>query len=352
MKPTSAAFAIPGDITQPTGGYYYERRLLEGLRDVGHDVQYLQIGASFPDPTPDDMADLIAQLSTLEPTRPVILDGFLSATIDTDALSKLRVPTIAMVHHPLALESGLEAKQRAFLYRIERENLALVSHVLVPSPHTADTLAKRYDVASDRITVARPGTDRPILPPAPADPPLILSVGIQHPRKGHDTLLKSLAKLRHLEWSAVIVGAAYDATHAAKLQQLISAHDLGNRVRLAGRVSDDELAKLYSQASIFALATRYEGYGLVFDEALAAGLPIISCATGAVPDTVPPDAGHLVAPDDPEAFAGALNTLLADPSHRATLATAAQKAGHRLPTWLDTARTAGAVLDTVSMRLP
>ena len=349
MTPCPAAFAIPGDITQPTGGYYYERRLLEGVRSEGHDVRHLQIGASFPDPTPDDMADLIAQLSALEPDRPVILDGFLSATIGTGALVGLHVPTVAMVHHPLALESGLEAARRDHLFQIERDNLALISHVLVPSPHTAQTLIERYDVTPNRITIARPGTDRPILQPDTIDPPLILSVGIQHPRKGHDVFLQSLARLRALDWTAVIVGAPYDQDHAAELQNLVTDLDLGARVRLAGRVPDTELAQLYSQASIFALATRYEGYGLVFDEALAAGLPIISCATGAVPDTVPEGTGCLVRPDDPEAFAIAVQSVLTDAAYRTELAAAAQAAGHRLPTWSDTARTAGAVLDRLSV---
>jgi glycosyltransferase involved in cell wall biosynthesis len=340
-----AAFAIPGDITTPSGGYNYERRLLGELRAQGRDVRHLQIGASFPDPSRADMDDLIAQLTALEPGRAVILDGFLSGTIDTAALARLQVPTVAMVHHPLALESGLDGTRRDVLYRSERDNLALVTHVLVPSPHTAQTLSERYDVAPNRITIARPGTDRPDGPPAPADPPLILSVGLQHPRKGHDVLLRALARLRALDWTAVIVGAPHDAEHAADLARLLVQLDLGGRVRLTGRVSDGELAQLYSAASVFALATRYEGYGLVFDEALAAGLPIVSCATGAVPDTVPRDAGHLVPPDDPDAFAAALAQLLSDPAQRRRLAGAAARAGRTLPAWSDTARIAGAVLD-------
>jgi len=343
-----AAFAIPGDITTRTGGYIYERRLLESLRAAGREVRHLQIGGSFPDPTAEDMADLIAQLTALPESMPVILDGFLSATIETGALEAVRQPTVAMVHHPLALESGLDSARRDFLYWIERENLSHVSHVLVPSPHTAATLTERYGVGAERITVARPGTDRFDLSGTPSTPPLILSVGIQHPRKGHDILLKSLAELTSLDWNAVVVGAPYDPGFAAELDALVSDLGLAGRVRIAGGVSDDALRKLYGEATIFALATRYEGYGLVFDEALAAGLPIVSCRTGAVPDTVPSGAGVLVPPDDPPAFAAALGDLLTDTALREKTAGVARAAGQRLPTWLDTARTVGAVLDSVT----
>lgn len=345
MTMRRAAFAIPGDLTTPTGGYIYERRLLEGLRAEGRDVRYLKLGPSFPDPTPEDMADAIAQLRSLEPDRAVILDGFISATLDTDALAGLHVPSVAMVHHPLALETGLSPERRDHLYRLERANLAHVAHVLVPSPATAAMLSGSYGVAPARITIARPGTDRPARTRVPVTPPLILSVGIQHPRKGHDVLLKALARLGDLDWTAVIAGKSYDAAHAAELERLHRSLGLEGRVRLAGYVSDEELAALYASASLFALATRYEGYGLVFDEALAHGLPIVSCRTGAVPDTVPEGAGRLVPPDDPVAFADALAELLRDDAAYRASADAARAAGQALPSWQDTARTAGRVLD-------
>jgi glycosyltransferase involved in cell wall biosynthesis len=340
-----AAFAIPGDITTPTGGYIYERRLLEGLCAQGRDMRHLQLGTTFPDPSAQDMADAIAQLRSLEPDRAVILDGFISATLDTEALAALHVPSVAMVHHPLALEVGLDRARKEHLYRVERANLAHVDHVLVPSPATAAMLTGSYDVAPERITIARPGTDQPKRKRAPVKPPLILSVGIQHPRKGHDILLKALARLTDLDWTAVIAGKPYDEAHAADLAQLHDDLGLGTRVSLRGYVPDVELAELYARASIFALATRYEGYGLVFDEALAHGLPIVSSETGAVPDTVPKGTGHLVPPDDPKAFAFALAELLTDAARYATCAKAAEAAGKDLPGWADTAATAGAVLD-------
>ena len=347
--PRPAAFAIPGDLATLTGGYIYERRLLEGLRARGRDVAHLRLGASFPDPTPADMADAAAELAALDPGRALILDGLVFGSIETAALARVRAPVVAMIHHPLAHETGLSPARRDHLFRTERDNLALAAHVLVPSPHTAALLASDYGVAPGRITVARPGTDRP--PPrdtAPAVPPLILSVGIQHPRKGHDILLAALARIAALDWQAVIVGSRYDAAHAAELDRLHARLGFGGRVRMAGRVGAEDLADLYARASVFALATRYEGYGIVLDEAMAHGLPVVSCRTGAVPETVAPDAGILVAPDDAPAFAGALATVLSDTPLRAAMAAASARAGAALPGWDDTARIAGAVLDGLS----
>jgi len=345
MTPRPAAFAIPGDIATLTGGYIYERRLLEGLRGLGHNMQHLILPASFPDPTSDEMGQAVAALEAVDPARPLILDGLVFGAIRTEGLARVRAPIIAMIHHPLALESGLSAPRRAYLFQTEWDNLRLARHVLVPSPHTKAILTGRYDVPDDRITIATPGVD----PPGPAQeraaPPLILSVGILHPRKGHDILIDALAQLADLDWQAVIVGNPWDATHAAALAGQIDRSPVGARVRLAGRVPTCELERLYAQASIFALATRYEGYGIVFGEALVRGLPIVSCRVGAVPDTVPPGAGLLVPPEDAGAFADGLRKLLIDPTMREGMALAALAAGRHLPDWTGTALIASRVID-------
>lgn len=343
--PRPAAFAIPGDITTIAGGYIYERRLLEGLRELGREVLHVQLGASFPHPNQHDVADTVDQLLSLEPDRSLILDGFIVGTLPTDQLARITAPMVAVVHHPLALESGLDEARRDYLYRTERDNLTLMRHVIVPSPHTAAMLTDRYDVTPDRITIARPGTDAPLGPSAPVRPPLILSVGIQHPRKGHDVLLAALAQLRHLDWSAVIVGSPYDPPHAAELARLHASLGLGDRVRFAGQVSAAELDHLYRSATLFTLATRYEGYGIVFDEALAYGLPIVSCDVGAVSTTVPASAGVLVPPEHPEALAIALAELLTNDERRTQLAATAARAGTALPRWTQTATLVGDVLD-------
>jgi glycosyltransferase involved in cell wall biosynthesis len=267
--------------------------------------------------------------------------------MDRSVLSGMRAPIVALVHHPLAHEGSLSAARRDHLHRTERENLTLAAHVVVPSPHTAALLVSDYGVAGDRITVARPGTDRPRGRPARLDPPLILSVGILVPRKGHDVLISALAQVADRPWQAVIAGSALDTDHAALLSGMVADLGLTGRVRLAGRVSGEDLAQLYLQAQVFALATRFEGYGIVFDEAMAHGLPIVTCATGAVPETVAPGAGLLVPADDPMAFAAALARVLDDPGSRDAMAAASAAAGAILPGWDETARRVGGVFDRV-----
>ncbi|TQK18763.1 glycosyltransferase involved in cell wall biosynthesis [Microbacterium sp. SLBN-154] len=347
-----AAFAIPGDLDTVTGGYLYEKRLLEGLREVGVDTTYVPLGDSFPDPSEEEVDATLAALQELDPSHPLILDGFVFGAMPTAALARLRAPIVGVVHHPLAHEEGLSPERREYLFTTERDNLQLAAAVLVPSPHTARILVAEYGADPASITVARPGTDPARGVSRQSAPPLILSVGIQHPRKGHDLLMRALARITDLDWHAEIVGTPWDQGFSASLPRLRDDLGLAGRVRLAGGIGDDELDGLWAQASVFALATRYEGYGLVFDEALAWGLPIVSCDTGAVPETVPREAGVLVPPGDPAAFAAALRDLLTDHERRERMTRAARAAGAALPSWLDTARVAQRVLEAVTGRSP
>jgi len=347
MSACRVAFAIPGEITTQTGGYLYDSHLLRGLREQGRDVVVITLGSSYPDPTFEDATDAAEKLSAVPPDCPVIIDGLAFGVLNPAALAAMSAPVVALVHHPLAFEGALDAPRREHLLETERANLRRAAHVVVTSPSTAGLLVSDYGVPSEHITIARPGIDQVLQTSEPVDPPLILSVGIQLPRKGHDVLLRALATLVHLPWHAIIAGQVLDQAYGAHLVQLRDELGLGARVSLAGQVSDVELALLYRQASVFALATRFEGYGMVFGEAMAHGLPIVSCNTGAVPDTVASGAGFLVEPDDSDGFASALARLLQDDTLRASMAEESARAGTLLDSWSDTAARVGAVLDHV-----
>jgi hypothetical protein len=347
MPLRAAAFAIPGDMRQKTGGYIYEYELLMALRAQGRAVEHVQLAAGFPDPSAAQTRHAIEVMCDIAPDVPLIIDGLVFGSIETAGLAKLRAPIVAMIHHPLGLETGLSGERSRALLEREGANLQLADHVLVPSPHTARILASAFSVPREKITIASPGF-RPSEPVhVPSEPPLILSVGLLAERKGHDVLVAALGRLTHLAWRAEIVGNTHDAQVEARLRQQIIDLGLTERVALTGLVSDEAVIEKYRSASIFALATRYEGYGIVLGEAQIHGLPIVTCKVGAVPDTVPEGAGLLLPVDDVEAFAGAIERLLTDPAMRAQLALRSAEAGRHLPGWKDTASVVGQVLQSV-----
>lgn len=345
MKPPRLAFAVPGALSTRTGGSFYDRRLVESLRALGLEVAVLTLPEGFPSPGAAAMAEAVDALSRVPADCPLIVDGLAFGALPTEAVRALAAPVIALVHHPLAMETGLDPAEADRLVHLERANLRHARHVIVPSRHTGRMLVGRYEVPEEAITVLEPGIDRPPdLPAVPDRPPLILSVGILHPRKGHDVLIAALAELVDLDWRAVIVGTPWDRNHVLHLEDMAADPRLAGRLHLAGAVSDAERDALYRRAGIFALATRYEGYGIVFNEALLHGVPILSCRTGAVPDTVPEGAGLLVPPDDPAALAAALRRMLTAPDLRAAMAETARHAGAALPGWDAVARRAMRVL--------
>ncbi len=331
-------FAIPGDPETLTGGYVYARRLKDALPAAGWTVRLLSWPASFPYPTAEDLQAVRASLTALPPGATVLIDGLAYGAVPRSILEGLNLHIVALVHHPLARESGIAPADAAHFEKTERAALTLAKRVVVTSPATAQTLAQDFGVSPSKLHVALPGTARAPRAAGAGDVPLILTVGTLTPRKGHDVLIAALAEIADLPWKSQIVGSKErDLATTALLRKLIDHHNLGRRITLAGEMSGDVLQDTYGRADIFALASRYEGYGMVFAEALAHGLPIAACADGAVSETVPNDAGLLTPPDDIRAFAGTLRRILTDRALRSRMADAAWRHGQTLPQWSDTA---------------
>jgi hypothetical protein len=114
-------FAVPGDLATPTGGYAYDRRVIAELRALGWQVDALDIGDSFP--RPDDIARAAARRKLLAtPARvPLVVDGLALGVIPEVAAELARTrPVIALVHHPLALETGVSEVEAQGLRASER----------------------------------------------------------------------------------------------------------------------------------------------------------------------------------------------------------------------------------------
>jgi glycosyltransferase involved in cell wall biosynthesis len=334
-----AAFAVPGNLDTPTGGYAYDKRIIAELERMGWQIALLDLGEGFPWPGDAARSKARARLLGVPAGWPVVVDGLALGALP-DVASDLTNPLLALVHHPLALEWGLPAAQADILRHSERRALAHARSVVVTSAATARIVASDYDVPMARIAVARPGNDPvPRAQGSHGGAPHLLSVGAVVPRKGFDLLIAALAGLRHLEWQLTIAGdLTRDPPTAERLQADIARHGLTGRIAMPGAVSSEQLATLYDSADLFVLASRFEGYGMAYAEALAYGLPVIGTKAGAIPDTIPQQAGLLVDAGDVAALADALRRAITDPALRRRLSEAALAAARQLPTWPQSAK--------------
>ena len=344
----SVVLVVPGWLHTRTGGYEYDRRIVEGLREDGWWVDVRELSGNYPTPAAADRELASRVFANLPPRSVVIVDGLALGALPAEierAASRLRF--VALVHHPLALETGLPDGLRRDLEESERRALAFVRRVVVTSHATAATLAD-YSVTADRIHVVEPGTD-----PAPqakgstgADVQL-LCVATLIARKGHDLLFQALAAVTDRNWRLRCVGSERDRTVGRRLRELVRQLDLTDRVIFAGEADRGAIARQYDEADVFVLATWFEGYGMAVAEAIARGLPIISTRTGAIPEIVPAHAGLLVAPGDVPALTAALSSVLSDSSLRRRLTEGARAARARLPTWPMAAAKMGVILESV-----
>ncbi len=345
------AFAVPGDLATPTGGYAYDRRMIAELERLGWVIDVVNLGDGFPRPDAEQRERARERLMQIATGLPIVIDGLAYGVLPEIAAElSAEHPLIALVHHPLAFESGLSAEDAERFRRLERAALGTAARVIVTSATTADLLRREYGVASDLIAVARPGVD-PVLPARGSEDHIVrlLAIGAIVPRKGYDVLVAALATLRDLPWHLTIAGdRARDAQAAARLDADIARFHLNERVAVLGAVSDERIPELYNDADIFALASRYEGYGMVFAEAVAHGLPVIATRAGAIPEAIPAEASVFVDPDDVPALASALRRLICDRSERQRLASAARQAASRLPRWEESAKIFAGVLDSLA----
>ena len=342
-------FLIPGDPDTRTGGYRYDRRMMDGLGRLGWQVEWRRLSATFPYPDASALLEAEAVLAALPNQALVVIDGLALGAMPTVAAAHgQRLRLVGLVHHPLALETGLGERQRRQFYASEREALRHVRQVIVTSPSTARALAD-YAVAPDRCAVVLPGTDpAPLANGSGCAKQTLLCVASLTPRKGHAVLFCALARLKQFEWRLRCAGSpAFDPPTAASLQALIRELGLTDRIELLGELDHEALAVAYQQADVFVLPSFHEGYGMALAEALARGLPILSTTAGAIPDTVPADAGLLTPPGDVAALTEALARVLNEPELRQKLAAGARAARHTLPDWPQACTRFAAALETV-----
>jgi glycosyltransferase involved in cell wall biosynthesis len=226
-----------------------------------------------------------------------------------------RQPLVVHVHGPWAAEGDDGRLVRMVKRRVERAVYERAARVVVLSDWMRDVVVGSYGVDPARVVVLPPGVDRDRFSPGPSerarlgvpgDRPLLLTVRRLVPRMGVDVLLRAVATLPSVHLA--VVG---DGAERRRLEQLARELDLADRVAFAGRVADTDLTAWYRSADVTVVpSVAHEGWGLVVDESLACGTPVVGSRLGGLPSAlaVAPDA--LVPPGDADALARRLRGAL------------------------------------------
>lgn len=338
---------VPAPFTTISGGYAYDRRMTECLRDLGHQVHVLELPGRFPDPDQTATDAAHAAWAELEAGTVPLIDGLALPAFAALAPAMRPREAVALIHHPVSLETGVQPEVSQRLREAEIALFAAVPRLVVTSEQTADQLAKDFRVGPEKITAIAPGIEDLPRSQGSADGTCrILSVGALIPRKGHDVLLEALSRLFDLDWRLTIVGATdREPVHARGLLALAEDRRITRQVDFAGEVAPSAMEALWGETDLFALTSWYEGYGMAMAEALRRGLPVAVTATGAAAALVGPEAGVLCAPGDVEQLSKALRRLIFDRALRRDMADVAWQAGQTLPSWRDQAAKLAEVLN-------
>jgi glycosyltransferase involved in cell wall biosynthesis len=343
------ALLIYGSLDGLSGGYLYDRKLVDTLRSCGDQVEIVSLPAgSYLRHLGDNLSlSLCGRLARLE-TDLLLQDELNHPSLfwlNRRLRRRLDYPLISVVHHLRSEEAhpgGLK-----YLYRlVERAYLASVDGFVFNSQATSATVNALLGSSKPGL-VAHPAGDHlshgiresEIVRRVGEDGPLrLLFVGNLIPRKGLDTLLEALERLPAGEWRLTVVGSQEaDSGYARAVRRRVEAGGLNSQVRFTGSVTSDELVRWMRTAQLLIVPSTYEGFGIVYLEAMGFGLPAIACKAGGAGEIVRHGVnGYLLAPGDAASLSDHLLELTQDRGRLLNMSLAARRTYLGHPTWSQT----------------
>jgi glycosyltransferase involved in cell wall biosynthesis len=327
-----------GSLAEHSGGFRYDRKLVEGLRAAGDTVDVVELPwRSYHRGLLDSLDPRVRDRLAVDVD--VMLQDELAHPSLTGHTAALPYPTVSIVHH---LRASEPRRLRPLYRAIERRYLSTVDGVVCNSGPTRrsvqalapGTRAVVAPPAGDRLDSPADPDQRPL--PGPDQPLRVVFVGNITPRKGLDTLVDGMAA-SETTVELTVIGQEVDESYVADVRQSVCDHGLADRVTFLGRCPDEELAAQLRNAHVLAVTSRYEGLGIVYLEAMSFGLPVLATRAGGATDVVTHgEDGYLIDPNDPAAVGRALTRFASDPDRFAEMCQAAKQRYERQPDWTET----------------
>lgn len=324
------AWIIYGSLDQISGGYIYDRLVVEELRRAGDTVTVISLEPGATELPPISAADF-----------DVLVGDELCFGELLPLFQRAEAPRrVLLIHHLTAWEHPPGA-QREQLLSLEKSVIQAADVCVATSHVTADRL--HAEQLARRVHVAEPGADRMARPQTAGQEPSgarlrLLFIGNLLRRKRVLELCEAFGSLSTSSVELVLVGAELEPDYAGDVRRCVEQQGVRDRVRFLGALAASEVAEQLALADALVLPSALEGYGMVLSEALWASVPVIAARVGAAEQLVNlTGAGLLYEPDDDAALGASLGAFVADSQLRWRLRHAAWQAAEVLPRWRDTA---------------
>ena len=336
MRAELVHFVVPGDINALTGGYIYDKHMINGLHHEGLTVKLHLLEPEFPLPSGSALNSAAEAIEKISDAEVMIVDGLaLGPLQEILEVHRHRLKIVGLIHHPLADETGLEIDVAKKLGEAERRALSFCRTVVVTSQITRSTLIHKYDVGAEKTCVIEPGVGKAcVFSPRLRGRFRLICVASLIPRKGHGILVEALSLLADRPWDLTCIGdLRRDPRTSLRICNLVRKFGLTHRIKFVGEVSESRLKGHYQKANLFVLASHHEGYGMALSEAISWGVPVVSTTGGAIPFTVPRAASLLVRPGDARALSCAIGRFMDEPRVRVKLLAGARGASGKQTSW-------------------
>jgi len=342
------ALVIYGSLNTLSGGYLYDRMLVDYLKSQGDDVKVISIpNKSYHSNVADNWSKELIKMMN-DPDIDLMLQDELNHPSLFHANKKIRgnYPIISIVHHLRSNEERGRVANWAY-QKIEKAYLESVDGYIFNSNTTKDSVETLTNLDKPYV-ISSPGGDRfntkitrdfVSSRVASSDRLNIIFIGNVIPRKQLMVLVEALGLIKSDLWHLDVVGKTdVDSRYFDNVITLVNNLSLRDRVTFSGALSDIELSERLNNSDLLVVPSSWEGFGIVYLEGMGFGLPAIATTEGAAKEIIQHgENGYLIDKGDSKALASHLQSLINHPQTLIDMSWKALDTYSGYPTWKDSA---------------